>query len=261
MILSAPDIVYPETDGKPMAENTLQYKWVTTIKGGIHAQYRNRSDVFVAGDLFWYPIEGDTNTCTAPDTMVVFGRPPGHRPSYKQFEEGGIPPQVVFEILSHSNRPKEMREKLAFYDRFGVEEYYVYNPYRVTLEVYLRRDGELKRKAGIGKRFVSPLLSVKFELGSDLVVTGANGRQFEDYPELVAQLETQELRANYQEQNAIAYRFRADGLAEQVKIEAERADEEARRAKEAVQREADVLRQNGELQRQLEELRARLKTQ
>ena len=36
--------------------------------------------------------------------MVVFGRPKGYRGSYRQWEEGGIAPQVVFEILSPGNR-------------------------------------------------------------------------------------------------------------------------------------------------------------
>ena len=60
--------------------------------------------------------------------MVVFGRPKGYRGSYKQWEEGGIAPQVVFEILSPGNRPGKMQRKFQFYDRYGVEEYYVYDP-------------------------------------------------------------------------------------------------------------------------------------
>ncbi|HMZ80299.1 MAG TPA: hypothetical protein PLL06_11415, partial [Acidobacteriota bacterium] len=49
------DIVYPESDGKPMAENTLQYEWIVMIKGGLDAVLPND---FVAGDLLWYPVEG-----------------------------------------------------------------------------------------------------------------------------------------------------------------------------------------------------------
>ena len=55
--------------------------------------------VFVAGDLFWYLVKGDPKTVTAPDALVVFGRPAGYRGSYKQWEEGGIPPQVVLRRL------------------------------------------------------------------------------------------------------------------------------------------------------------------
>jgi hypothetical protein len=74
-------IVYPDTDGEPIAENTLQFQWIVTIKEGLEAVFLDRPDVFVAGDLFWYPVEGDPATRTASDALVVFGRPKGHRGS------------------------------------------------------------------------------------------------------------------------------------------------------------------------------------
>ena len=84
--------------------------------------------VFIAGDLLWYPVEGDNKICQAPDAMVVFGRPKGDRGSYKQWLENQIAPQVVFEIISPGNTKAEMRRKWQFYQRFGVEEYYLYDP-------------------------------------------------------------------------------------------------------------------------------------
>jgi hypothetical protein len=72
-----PAVEYPSTDGEPMAQNTKQYRYITTIQGGLAAMFRDRPDVFVAADLFWYPIEGDNTTRAAPDVMVVFGRPKG----------------------------------------------------------------------------------------------------------------------------------------------------------------------------------------
>src|SRR3712207_7120329 len=113
---SGEGIVYPESDGKPMAENTLQFEWITTIQGGVDALFRDDPNVFVAGDLLWYPVEGDNVTRTAPDTMVAFGRPKGYRGSYRQWVEGGIAPQVVFEILSPGNRAGEMERKFQFYE-------------------------------------------------------------------------------------------------------------------------------------------------
>ena len=43
-------IEYPDSDGQPMSDNTLQFKWIVTIKEGLEAQFRNDADVFVAGD-------------------------------------------------------------------------------------------------------------------------------------------------------------------------------------------------------------------
>src|SRR3954452_5736001 len=130
---ASPEIEYPDSDGEPMAENTLQFRWIVTIQGGLDALFRDYPEVFVAGDLLWYPVEGDNKTRMAPDAMVAFGRPKGYRGSYMQWVEGGIAPQVVFEVLSPGNRPAEMSKKREFYERFGVEEYYVYDPDRVML--------------------------------------------------------------------------------------------------------------------------------
>ena len=54
-----------------MAENTLQFRWIVTIKEGLDRVFRDRPDVFVAGDLFWYPVEGHPEICLAPDVLVA----------------------------------------------------------------------------------------------------------------------------------------------------------------------------------------------
>lgn len=132
------DDFYPDDDGKPMSENTLQFEWITLIKQGLELAFEDRPDVFVAGDLLWYPVEGDNKIRQAPDVMVAIGRPKGYRGSYKQFLEEGIAPQVVFEILSPGNRVGEMIKKYDFYEEYGVLEYYVYDPHKHTLEAYSR---------------------------------------------------------------------------------------------------------------------------
>ena len=97
LILDRPaEIVYPESDGQPMADNTKQFRWIVTIEGGIDALFKDDPNVFVAGDLLWYPVEGQPTIRMAPDAMVVFGRPKGDRGSYQQWREAGIAPQVVF---------------------------------------------------------------------------------------------------------------------------------------------------------------------
>ena len=94
-------ITYPQSDGQPMADNTKQFRWIVTIQGGLDALFRDNPQVFVAGDLLWYPVEGHPEISTAPDVLVAFGRPKGDRGSYLQWEEGGVAPQVVFEILGY----------------------------------------------------------------------------------------------------------------------------------------------------------------
>ncbi|WZO98495.1 Uma2 family endonuclease [Isosphaeraceae bacterium EP7] len=184
-------IIYPDSDGKPMAENTLQYEWIVTIKGGIADLFRDDPDVFVAGDLLWYPVEGDPRTCTAPDTMVAFGRPAGHRSSYKQWEEGGLAPQVVFEVLSHSNRPREMALKIEFYRKYGVLEYYVFDPnvHPHRLNGWLREGlDEPYQAIPECDGWISPRLGIRFNLeGGELVIHRPDGRRFLSFDELCRQ--------------------------------------------------------------------------
>ena len=155
-------IVYPDSDGLPMAENTLQFRWIVLVKENLEDVFANDPNVFVAGDLFWYPIEGDPKTRVAPDVLVALGRPKGERGSYKQWEEAGIAPQVVWEILSPGNRTLEMLNKYQFYERFGVEEYYVYDPDTGVLTGWTRQDDALTPIAELDG-WISPLLKIRFQ--------------------------------------------------------------------------------------------------
>jgi len=188
---TAPQIIYPDSDGQPMADNTKQFRWIVVIKENLELLFAAILDVFVAGDLLWYPVEGDNTIRQAPDVMVAFGRPKGDRGSYRQWKEDNIAPQVVFEILSPGNRLKEMTKKLQFYSRYGVEEYYIYDPDRLDLHGLLR-DGEKLEGIEDMNGWVSPRLGVRFELKEDtLEIYSPDGERFLTYVEL-AQLREQE---------------------------------------------------------------------
>ena len=116
-------VIYPDSDGQPMADNTLQFRWIVLIKENLECVFRDAPDVFVAGDLLWYPVEGRPDIRVAPDVMVVFGRPKGERGSYRQWQEGNIAPQVVFEILSPGNTLKEMVYEDLVAERIAIDSY------------------------------------------------------------------------------------------------------------------------------------------
>jgi Uma2 family endonuclease len=174
----APDIVYPESDGKPMADNTKQFAWIVKIKENLEILFKSNPDVFVAGDLFWYPVKGSNRIKLAPDTMVVFGRPKGQRGSYRQWEEDNIPPQVVFEILSPCNSKGEMTRKKLFYLKHGVEEYYVYDPDEISLEVSIRENNSFREVEDFAT-WTSPRLNIRFDMtGDELVIYYPDGSRF-----------------------------------------------------------------------------------
>jgi len=171
-------IIYPDSDGQPMADNTKQFRWIVLIKENLELLFANNPEVFVAGDLLWYPLEGHPEIRVAPDAMVVFGRPKGDRGSYRQWEEDNIAPQVVFEILSPGNRLREMTRKWEFYERYGVEEYYIYDPTDNELEGMQRQEGRLRVIAEMD-HWVSPRLGIKFvPTPETLEIYRADGRKF-----------------------------------------------------------------------------------
>lgn len=183
---TTPEVVYPESDGKPIAENTLQFRWIVTLQGGLDDLFRDRAEVFVAGDLLWYPVEGDPRINAAPDAMVIFGRPKGDRGSYRQFEEEGIAPQVVFEVLSPSNYRAEMENKRQWYQRYGVLEYYEYDPDRRRLRGWMRdSDAEEFREVESMDGHVSTRTGLRFVIrpGEEMEVYRPDGEPLFSYLE------------------------------------------------------------------------------
>ncbi|MES1024499.1 Uma2 family endonuclease [Gloeocapsa sp. BRSZ] len=196
------EVIYPDSDGQPMADNTKQFRWIVTIKEGLEWLFKDDPNVFVAGDLLWYPQEGNNVIRIAPDVMVVFGRPKGDRGSYQQWKENNIAPQVVFEVRSPGNTQTVMDKKLVFYDRYGVEEYYLYDPDKGDLSGWLRREDRLDVIEPI-LDWVSPRLGIRFEMsGTELALYRPDGERFATYVELATlreqalqQLEQEKIRS------------------------------------------------------------------
>jgi Uma2 family endonuclease len=213
MVISATPITYPESDSFPMADNTKQFRWIVYLKEGLDWIFRNDPQVFVAGDLLWYPVEGNNKLRQAPDTMVVFGRPKGDRGSYRQWLEDNIAPQAVFEVISPGNTIAEMNRKFQFYERYGVDEYYLYDPDRLSLDGFIRQDGVLEALETI-EGWVSPRLGIRFGLTEtgDLNLIQPNGQAFESYQALAQRAETAEQRAKVAEQKAEALAQRLQDL-------------------------------------------------
>jgi Uma2 family endonuclease len=224
-------IIYPESDGLPMADNSRQFRWILVLFGNTAAMYRDVADVWVWGDMFWYPVEGHPEINNAPDVFVVFGRPKGERGFYRQWEEDNVPLTVVFEILSPANTVFQMADKLAFYDEYGVEEYYIYDPETNQLMVYLRR-GQVLRRQAPGNSFVSPRLGIRFDLsGAEMVVYRPDGQRFLTFEELeAARQQAQQEAAQAQQQAA------------QAQQQAAQAQQQAAQAQQRAARLAELAR-------------------
>ncbi|MCP4136722.1 MAG: Uma2 family endonuclease, partial [bacterium] len=206
------EIIYPESDGKPMADSTIHYLWIVKIKEGIELLFADDADVFVAADLFWYPVEKKNKIRAAPDVMVAFGRPKGDRGAYLQWKEDDIAPQTVFEIISPKSTPKEMDKKFKFYERHGVEEYYIYDPDKIEFKGWTRsgkRLDPIKNTQG----WVSPRLEIRFEITDDELTIIRPGGKFLSPLEAVEaerkKAEAEKKRAGKAEKKAEAEKKRA----------------------------------------------------
>ncbi|HYV36997.1 MAG TPA: Uma2 family endonuclease [Gemmataceae bacterium] len=259
-------LLYPDSDGQPMSDNTLQFRWIVTIHGGLAAQYRKVPDVFVAGNLLWYAVKGQPKERGAPDVFVVFGRPKGERGSYKQWVEGGIAPHVTFEVRSPGNTDAIMEDKFEFYDQYGVEEYYIYDPDEVDLKGFLRKDGELQPIEQMDG-WVSPLLGIRFDMsGPELVIWNANGERFLTFNELVDENERVLERAEQEQQLAAQERQRAAReqqnairAQQNAQQESQRAEQESQRAEQESQRAEQERKLREEARAEVERLAAMLK--
>ena len=210
-------VIYPESDGKPMADNTKQFRWIVVIQQNLEWLFAADPTVFIAGDLLWYPVESSNNICTAPDVMVIFGRPKGDRGSYQQWREEHTAPQVVFEILSPSNTRTEMDKKLVFYNRYGVEEYYLYDPDRDDLSGWLRNENGLDVIDPVTD-WVSPRLGIRFDTaGAVLRLLRPDGAPFATYTDIAQQLQQADVRAEQERQRAEQERQRAERLAARLR--------------------------------------------
>lgn len=141
-------------------------------------------------------------------------RPKHRRRCYKQWDENGIPPQVVFEVVSPSNTVDGMIRKLAFYQKYGVEEYYVYDPADGSGEGWLRAGDALETISRIdGWR--SPRLGVSFRMSrAGLELLHPDGRAFAETWQAIRQIEQERARAEreHAEAQRLAAKLRSLGI-------------------------------------------------
>lgn len=89
----------------------------------------------------------ESNTRIYPD-IAIFRKP------LDITENGSIKgvPVFVAEILSPSTRHKDTGIKLAMYEKYGVKEYWIADPYGKYIEVY-KPDGGKFKKVGLYQKF------------------------------------------------------------------------------------------------------------
>jgi Uma2 family endonuclease len=139
------EIEYPTSDGQPMAETTLHRKVMADLIEALERHFAGAPDVWVGGNLFLCYEKGNPEAARAPDVLLARGVSKWDRPNYLLWEE--TPPTLIVEVTSRKTRREDQRDKKGIYERIGVEEYVLFDPYGDWLKPRLQ-GYRLQRQGG-----------------------------------------------------------------------------------------------------------------
>ena len=121
---AARDVLYPCSDGRPMADNVWQSRAILRATGDLEVAH---PEALAVMDILVYPEEGNPRNRIAPDVLVAFGVGTHSRSSYLVWEEGK-PPDWVLEVASPSTASNDLDFKRRAYAAMGVPEYWLFDP-------------------------------------------------------------------------------------------------------------------------------------
>ena len=140
-------VVYPTSDGQPMAETEVHGACMVYVASALRWWFRKhgRDDVYVGSNNFLYYERGNPRAVVSPDVYVVVGALAGLRDTYMLWNEPKGP-DFALEVTSASTRRADERRKRDVYAALGVREYFLYDPraeYLVpALQGWRLHDGE-----------------------------------------------------------------------------------------------------------------------
>jgi Uma2 family endonuclease len=131
-------VVYPESDGKPMAETPVHLDVMLELIETLRHHFAEDPKVYVAGNMMMYYVEGDPRKTFSSDVFMTRGIPKDEpRRVYLVWAEKT--PDLVIEVSSRKTARKDTREKFELYqDILRVPEYFLFDPLREYLKPALR---------------------------------------------------------------------------------------------------------------------------
>ena len=246
-ILSAPTIVYPESDGKPMAETERHRDLMIDFILMLKDYFKNANDVCVTGNLFLYYEEGDPKRFISPDVFVVFGVEKKIRRTFMTWNEANTP-DFVLEVASPGTFTEDMGKKKDLYESvLAVKEYYIYDPLGQIVPSFVGYrliDGKYQEIDFVNDRLSSEVLGLELgERDGVLRLYNPNASQWLQTPPERAELA--ENRAEYAESRVEDAENRAEDAESRAQQEAA-ARQNAESALAEALEELDRLRAEGD---------------
>ncbi len=168
-----PEIEYPSSDGKPMAETPIHRDVMIDSIVMLKAHFADDPQVYVSGNMMMYYVEGNVKKSVSPDVFVTRGIPKlPERDVYKLWVEGKGPDAVI-EVTSQKTARIDQRGKLVLYrDVLKVREYFRFDPREKTLAGvslcgYRLTDGEYELIPKTAGRLVSEVLGLHLEVSGE----------------------------------------------------------------------------------------------
>jgi Uma2 family endonuclease len=266
-----PEIEYPVSDGKPMAETMLHAEVLVDTREKLVDWFQVDPMVFVWGNFFVCYVEGDPRKHLAPDVFVIRGVPKlPLRDNYLVWKER-IYPQAVIEVTSKTTAKEDQVEKLGIYrDIWKVQEYFLFDPRSEYLKPplqghRLRGNRYIKIKAVAG-RLPSEVLGLHLERDNQQLrlYDPISGQYLRTAREKNALAEAARQQAEVGRQQAEAGRQQAEMAQRQAEAARQQAEAElerealARQQTEAERQREVQARQQAEVE--IEKLRSQLET-
>ncbi len=127
------DIVYPESDGKPLGETPLHRDELVELVFRLRRHFADDPTVYVSGNMMMYYQAGNPRASLSPDVFVALGAGERYRRVYKIWEEA-CGPTFVVEVSSLATAREDRGRKKDLFARLGVVEYWLYDPEGEYLE-------------------------------------------------------------------------------------------------------------------------------
>jgi Uma2 family endonuclease len=162
-----PEIGYPTSDGRPMAETDIHFRSISEARGALELFFASEPLVYVSGNLLVFYEPGNRRKHVAPDILVAKGVRKQARLNYLIWEERhGL--DAVFEFTSKSTRHEDVEDKYWIYEQqIKVPEYFLFDPLEEYLEPSLQgfrlRRGKYAPIRPVKGRLPSQVLGLQVE--------------------------------------------------------------------------------------------------
>lgn len=219
------DVVLLAPEEETVPEDDLHRVLVDLMAAGLGRRFAGAPDVAVFARLAWFPDRSNTRIRLDPDVMVVRGRPPGRRKSYKAWVEDQVAPAVIIEVWSEDDTDADYRTRLERARRYGVQEAVIVAPFapggvRVQHLVADPDDPTRFRSAGTSTRpdqlVIVESLGIAMTGGPELLVVD-DGQRWPTTAEAFQQARDESARAQREAARADQESARAERLLAQLR--------------------------------------------